>query len=120
MFQKYEVKMNRINFFEADEKSKFVHCILTEFFSGSDIKIPEIWDISTPESVSTKIKLHKLFKEHKIHIDDHKGGVLKIFVEQELIGSFKIVSSILKRNVGAKNLREKLFYEINVEMLTFL
>ena len=96
---------------EAEERNRFVYGVL----SAIGIPIEEIWDGDKELSVDEKIEFKKLLQKFNITILGADGRSLDIYVDKDLIASWKVPKFALRTDLSQINPAKKIFLEMTIE-----
>lgn len=99
---------------EEEEKSAFVKSILDNI----GIPMPEVWGEDGSLSIQGKIKLRGILSTYNVNVIDDKDGALTVYVEKEIVATWKKPSYILKRDLSQIDPKKKLYLEMHTEAWT--
>jgi hypothetical protein len=102
---------------EGEEKSRFLRGLLEQMFENTDVvdQIEEIWTDDIILAPAQKVKMRELMTTYNIQVIDDHDGILKIYVEGELIGQFFKPKYRLRRDLTQVDPKKQLFLEMVVE-----
>src|ERR1700727_2172215 len=105
---------------EEEEKARFLRSILEQCFDGNqDImsKLQSVWGgdnllLLAPQ----KIELRQILNTYGIRVRDDFDGSLDIFLDNELVASWKKPLYKLKRDLGQLERKKRVYIEMIVEV----
>ena len=95
---------------EEEEKNRFLRSLLEQM----GVPIEEIWEDDLPLSIDQKIKLRTVLSTYSVQIVDDFDGLLQVYVEGEVVGSFHKPTYKLKRDVSEIDPRKQLYIEMTI------
>lgn len=95
---------------EEEERSRFLANIL----DSMGIEIEDIWDEGLVLSIEKKIRLRKLLYSYSVQVIDDAEGGMNVYVDNDLIGSWKKPHYVLKKDNLAIDPRKKLYLEMRI------
>lgn len=102
---------------EQEEKTRFLRSILEQCFQTTEVvkQIQDIWGMTEGTlSPTQKIQLRTILTQYGVVVRDDNDGKLEIFLERELIGSWKKPKYVLKKEPHALNPRKRFYLEMSV------
>jgi len=106
---------------EKEEQSRFLRGFLEQCFeSAPDVinQIGEIWQGNGTLPVTQKIKLRSILTTYGIVVKDNNDGQLDIYLDNEIMGSFKKPFYKLHRDLTQIDRNKQFYLEMNIECWT--
>lgn len=102
---------------EDEEKNRFLFTLLQQCFDTTEVakELQDIWSDNLTLTPNQKIKLRSILSKYNILVRDDNDGGLKIYLEKELIGSFKKPRYVLKKQADALEPRKRYYLEMFIE-----
>ena len=107
-------KNEDIKAFEEEQRQ----CFLYQLLSNLGVSLSEVWEEDAPISILQKIELLKILRQRDLTVIEEIDGSMEVFLKDEKIGEFKKCNYKLKQDLSEKDVKKRLYFEVEVTFWT--